>query len=63
MKMNTYLLDVVSNKDVAGAVADEFGVEHESPQAMIIKGGKAEFVAAYGKIHFSELRKFANCKG
>jgi bacillithiol system protein YtxJ len=62
MKMNTYLVDIVSNKDISAEVAKEFGVEHESPQVLIISGGKADYAASHGKIVYSELKKFANCR-
>jgi bacillithiol system protein YtxJ len=55
-------VDIVSNKDISAEVAKEFGVEHESPQVLIISGGKADYAASHGKIVYSELKKFANCR-
>jgi bacillithiol system protein YtxJ len=60
MKMKTYLLDVISQKELSNIVGKEYNVEHESPQALIIENGKAVFHASHGRILFSELRKFAN---
>ncbi|WP_207426109.1 bacillithiol system redox-active protein YtxJ [Pedobacter sp. SYSU D00535] len=34
-----YFLDLLSYRNVSDAVAQEFGVEHESPQMLVIKDG------------------------
>ncbi len=61
MKMKTYMVDTVSDNVISGEIEKVFGVEHESPQVLIVKDGKTEFYASYGKILYSALRKFANC--
>lgn len=62
MKMKTYLVDVISNKEISAEIVKQFGIEHESPQALVISEGKADYFASHGKIVYSELRKFANCR-
>jgi len=60
MRMKTYMVDVVSNKALSEQIEKEFGVTHESPQALILQNGKPVFNASHGKVIFSELRKYAN---
>jgi bacillithiol system protein YtxJ len=61
MKMKTCLVDVISFKGIANDIESEFGAGNGYPKAVIIKNGKVEFEASYGKILFSEIRKFHNC--
>lgn len=58
MKMKTYAVN--DNKEFSDKIALEFETEHKSPQVLIIGKGKCVFNASYGKILFSEIRKFAN---
>ena len=60
MRMKTYLVDVVSDKSSSVQIEKEYGVDHESPQALIIQNGKVVFHASHGRVIYSELRKFAN---
>jgi len=60
MRMKTYMVDVIANKDISEKLEKEFGVTHESPQALILQNGKPVFNASHGKVIFSELRKYAN---
>ena len=34
------IVDVIRNRDVSNAIADETGVLHQSPQAIVIKNGE-----------------------
>lgn len=60
MNMKTYLLDVISDKQISKLIESEFGIEHESPQVLILNKSKPVFSASHGKVIFSEIRKFAN---
>ena len=60
MKMETYLLNVKEHKELSDKIAKEFGVEHQSPQILIIEKGKCIFNASHGKIKVSEIKQFAN---
>ncbi len=37
---STYYLDLLRFRAVSNAVADRYGVEHESPQTLVIRDGK-----------------------
>lgn len=60
MQMKTYLVDVNANRELSDLIEKEFGVTHETPQAIILKDSKPVFTASHGKVIFSELRKYAN---
>ena len=59
MRMKTYIVDVISGKGISAQIEKDYGVDHESPQAIIIDKGKVVFHASHGKVIYSELRKFA----
>ncbi|MBE2218470.1 MAG: bacillithiol system redox-active protein YtxJ [Ignavibacteria bacterium] len=60
MSMKTYIVDVISGKGISAQIEKDYGVDHESPQAIVIDKGKVVFHASHGKVIYSELRKFAN---
>ena len=37
---NTYFLDLLAHRDLSDAVATRYHVRHESPQALVIRGGR-----------------------
>ncbi len=45
-----YLLDVVSERWLARAVADRLEVRHESPQVILLAGGRPVWHASHGTI-------------
>lgn len=45
-----FFLDLHRHRELSGAVAGEFRIRHESPQLLIIKGGKVELAASHGAI-------------
>ena len=49
-KAKPYYLDLLNYRDISNAVADKFGVYHESPQVILIKDGKAVYHESHGSI-------------
>jgi bacillithiol system protein YtxJ len=41
-------------------VAQKFGIEHESPQALLIKNGKATYTASHFEIDYRTIQKHLN---
>lgn len=39
-ELKLYFLDLLSNREISNEVASRFGVQHESPQLLILKDGK-----------------------
>ncbi len=44
------LIDVAEQKDLTRAIEARTGVKHESPQVLILRGGKARWAASHGSI-------------
>ena len=53
--LKTYYLDLLSYRKVSNQVAEYFGVEHESPQVLIVKDGKPMHVRSHLSIGFDEI--------
>lgn len=50
MVVDFYQVDVIGNREISGAVASRLGIRHESPQAILIIGGKVAAAASHGGI-------------
>jgi bacillithiol system protein YtxJ len=53
-----YFLDLIAHRDVSNEIATKFGVEHQSPQLIVIKNGKAVFSATHSDIDAVKLESF-----
>lgn len=51
-----YCVIVQTSKDVSRKIAEDTGVKHESPQAILIKNGKAVWYASHYNIQQSALK-------
>ena len=45
-----YLLKVIESRPVSNATADRFGVQHQSPQALLLSNGACVWDASHGAI-------------
>jgi len=50
-----YYLDLIAFRDISNRIADVLGVQHESPQVLVIKDGKAQYNADHFEIEAEEL--------
>lgn len=50
-----YFLDLIANRAVSNEVAIRYGVEHQSPQAILVVDGKAIYDASHTAIDYDEL--------
>ena len=48
-----YFLDLLRYRDVSNAIADRYGIDHESPQALVIRNGKCVDVASHFGITYA----------
>jgi bacillithiol system protein YtxJ len=48
---------VIENRRLSNAIAERFGVRHESPQAILIKDGQATWHASHWSISSDSLRE------
>ncbi|MFY0593678.1 MAG: bacillithiol system redox-active protein YtxJ [Roseivirga sp.] len=51
-----YYLDLITFRDISNAVADRFGIYHESPQVIMLKDGKATYDASHMSISFAAIK-------
>jgi bacillithiol system protein YtxJ len=47
---------VIENRELSNAIADRFGVRHQSPQALLIKDGRVIWHASHWSITTDSLR-------
>lgn len=52
-----YYLDLLANRPISVKIEDEFGVEHESPQILLIKNGECIYDASHMSISFAGLQQ------
>ena len=45
-----YYLDLIANRAVSNAVAEHFGIQHQSPQVLLIKDGACVYNASHTAI-------------
>ncbi len=53
--LKPYYLDLLRNRTISNKIEEEFDVQHESPQAIIIKNGVAIYDASHYDISFGEI--------
>jgi bacillithiol system protein YtxJ len=52
-----YYLDLISFRQVSNAIADSFGVEHESPQVLLISKGESYLDLSHFEIQYDQIRQ------
>lgn len=57
-KVTLYFLDLLNFRSISNAISEEFQVEHQSPQIIVIKNGKAIFNASHSAIDALQLKTF-----
>ena len=55
-KVTPYFLDLIAHRDVSNEIANRFGVQHQSPQLILIKEGKAVYNASHSDIDAASLQ-------
>lgn len=56
-KVAAYFLDLLEYRNISNEIAQRFQVEHQSPQLILIKGGKAMYNVSHSAIDAEELMK------
>ncbi|MDF2455450.1 MAG: hypothetical protein K0R51_1443 [Cytophagaceae bacterium] len=55
--LEPYYLDLIQFRNISGAIESKFDVEHQSPQALVIKNGRCVYHASHYDIRYPELLK------
>ncbi|MCO6146464.1 bacillithiol system redox-active protein YtxJ [Flavobacterium sp. NRK1] len=51
-----YFLDLLEHRDISNEIAERFNVQHQSPQLIIIKEGKAVYNASHSDIDAEDVK-------
>ena len=54
-KIKPYFLDLLEHRDISNEIAQQFGVQHQSPQIIVIKDGAAVYDASHQDIEAQKL--------
>lgn len=52
-----YFLDLLEHRDISNEIASRFNVMHQSPQIILIKGGKAVYDTSHSDISADVVKK------
>ncbi len=58
----TYFLDLLNYRGVSNAIAEHYGISHESPQVLVIKKGKCIYVATHSDIFSADIEEAINAE-
>jgi len=50
-----YYLDLIRHRDVSNAIAQRYGVEHASPQVLVIRNGKCVYTESHFGIAYADV--------
>jgi bacillithiol system protein YtxJ len=51
-----FILDLLEHRDISNEIASRFGVQHQSPQLLLIKNGKSVYDVSHSDIDAAELK-------
>lgn len=51
-----YFVDLLSYRDVSNQIAEQFNIEHESPQVLVIRNGQVVFHRSHLGIDYSSIK-------
>lgn len=54
-KLSPFYLDLLNHRHVSNAIADEYDIEHQSPQVLVIKDGKCIYTETHYGISYEDL--------
>jgi bacillithiol system protein YtxJ len=57
-QIDWYLLDLLNHRDISNEMAHRYKVEHQSPQIIVIRNGKAVFSSTHDGIDAHDLKQF-----
>ncbi|MCU0422003.1 MAG: bacillithiol system redox-active protein YtxJ [Bacteroidia bacterium] len=54
-QMKAYFVDLLAYRMISNAIADHYGITHQSPQALVIKNGKCVYHESHLSIAYEEI--------
>lgn len=58
-RIKPYYLDLLNHRDISAAIAEQFGIEHQSPQVLVISAGECIYHESHSNIRYSDIIKLA----
>lgn len=58
--VKTYYLDLLAYRSVSNEIAAQFGIEHQSPQVLVIRNGGCIYHESHSGIRPEEVAEFIN---
>lgn len=55
-----YFLDLIRYRDTSNAVAQHFGVAHESPQLIFLEEGRVAYQTSHNGINVKDIKELVN---
>ena len=55
--VQTYFLDLLSYRQISNAISEQFKIQHESPQVLIIRDGVAVYAGSHFEIDYTSVRQ------
>lgn len=52
-----YYLDLLSFRDISNAIVEKFGIDHQSPQVLVIKDGICVYDNSHMGISYQDIKK------
>lgn len=50
-----YYLDLIAHRDISNLIAEQYGIEHQSPQVLVISNGKCIYHESHANIRYSDI--------
>jgi monothiol bacilliredoxin len=50
-----YYLDLIAYRDISNLIAQQYGVEHQSPQVLVISNGTCIYNASHNNIRYADI--------
>lgn len=55
-----YYLDLLQYRTISNEIARTYGIEHQSPQILVIRNGKCIYTASHSEIDFQSIQDVLN---
>lgn len=56
-EVQPYFLDLIAHRNISALIAEDFNVEHQSPQILIIRNGKSVYDRSHFDIDFKSIKQ------
>lgn len=58
-EVKPYYLDLLRNRNISNLIEEVFGVQHQSPQVLVIKNGDVIYDTSHMGISYNEIKEVA----